>query len=96
MTRFTRTTLIDMAAVGVTVSKDTKVFSLEMSDLGRGASLAQNVTLVSKRTGRLANFGLQRTDTYGEGIAGWYFAPTMETLRAHPRLHGWKLLVIND
>lgn len=35
-------------------------------------------------------------DRCGDEIQGWRFAPSAETLRMHPDLEGYDLLIIND
>lgn len=53
--------------------------------------------IVSHKTGTEATFALDRTDADDEGeIDGWHFIPTRDTLRKHPQLKGWTVLVVND
>ena len=37
-----------------------------------------------------------RDDVVRGEVMGWHYAPTPETVRKHPKLDGWTLLIAND
>ena len=56
--------------------KETKTMSAEISELETGNAVPTNISMVSARTGKQANFQLAKTDKDNEGdVRFWEYVP---------------------
>jgi hypothetical protein len=80
-----------------TISTEHKSFCCEASDL-QNWDHAYPITIVSdmgcEATFRLV--GMTRSADEDNELLEWVYGPTAESLKAHPRLDGWKVVILND
>ena len=90
-----------------------RVFVAEASGFGRDFKLVQihgqaesetrwhrreaGFTMKSAKTGKCADFYLERTDRDQDGdVTSWFFRPTPEAIQQNPGLLGTEVCILND
>ena len=90
-----------------TVDRGRKTFIADITDLPyKGAALFDRLyndacdagfTFISSRTGHRSKWYFSCTGHDAEGeLQGWTFLPDSQSIRNHPQLKDWKVVVIND
>lgn len=91
-------------------SQDLHIISAEVAELTRGNSASGiwmgplyddaadvGICIFSERTKAIARWCLSEVKKDGEGdVLSWEFVAAPETLRWHPYLERWKVIVYND
>lgn len=83
-----------------TVNKDKKEFVAYVSDVFGGSPyLDKLLHLESHKSGDTASFkltGCQYDGTIDNEVVYWFYIPTTDSIVKHPKLRGWKVVLLND